>query len=380
MATLSIRAFLNSSLPFIASLVIKLTSLSFPISLASSSKLSSLIMVLSMSAKSNFFFLFDKRLEKNKERRSHPSNIWQDAKSVIAVSKNYGPQDNPLHNIKEPLKANISVYARADDYHELMKRSLKKLSIWLLNEYGIESKLFVDTAPIMEKPIAQIAGIGWQGKHSNLVSRKLGSWFFLGVILLPIKLEASSPELDHCGSCSSCIDICPTNAIVSPYKLDSRRCISYLTIEHKGHIPEEFRELIGNRIYGCDDCLAVCPWNKFASQTKDIQLKAKKILNMPDISFFLDFDYDAFNKFFKTSPIKRIGKDRFLRNVLIAAGNSGSQQISIKVKKFLRHESSIIRASAIWALKKIISKKEFQKLRKIYILEENDPLVVSEWG
>ena len=319
-------------------------------------------------------------LEKNKERRSHPSNIWQDAKSVIVVSKNYGPQDNPLHNIKETLKANISVYARADDYHELMKKSLKKLSIWLLNEYGIESKLFVDTAPIMEKPIAQIAGIGWQGKHSNLVSRKLGSWFFLGVILLPIKLEASSPELDHCGSCSSCIDICPTNAIVSPYKLDSRRCISYLTIEYKGHIPEEFRELIGNRIYGCDDCLAVCPWNKFASQTRDIQLKAKKILNMPDISFFLDFDYDAFNKFFKTSPIKRIGKDRFLRNVLIAAGNSGSQQISIKVKKFLRHESSIIRASAIWALKKIISKKEFQKLRNIYILEENDPLVVSEWG
>ena len=215
-------------------------------------------------------------LEKNKERRSHPSNVWQDAKSVIVVSKNYGPQDNPLHNIKETHKANISVYARADDYHELMKKSLKKLSIWLLDEYGIESKLFVDTAPIMEKPIAQIAGIGWQGKHSNLVSRKLGSWFFLGVILLPIKLDASSPELDHCGSCSSCIDICPTNAIVSPYKLDSRRCISYLTIEYKGHIPEEFRELIGNRIYGCDDCLAVCPWNKFASQTRDIQLKAKR--------------------------------------------------------------------------------------------------------
>ena len=319
-------------------------------------------------------------LEKNKDRRSHPSNLWQDAKSVIVVSKNYGPQDNPLNNIEEKLKANISVYARANDYHELMKISLKKLSAWLEENYEIESKFFVDTAPIMEKPIAQIAGIGWQGKHSNLVSRKLGSWFFLGVLLLPMELEGSVPELDHCGSCSSCMDICPTNAIISPYKLDSRKCISYLTIEYKGHIPEQFRELIGNRIYGCDDCLAVCPWNKFASETRDIQLKARAALDMPDISFFLEFDYDLFNKFFESSPVKRIGKDRFLRNVLIAAGNSGSREISIKVKKFIKHESAIIRASAIWALKKIISKKEFQKLRKTYILEERDPLVVSEWG
>ena len=319
-------------------------------------------------------------LEKNKDRRSHPSNLWENAKSIIVVSKNYGPQVNPLNNIKEKSKANISVYARAVDYHELMKKSLKDLSIWLLQNYEVESRFFVDTAPIMEKPIAQIAGIGWQGKHSNLVSRKLGSWFFLGVLLLPVELESSVSEPDHCGSCSSCMDICPTKAIISPYKLDSRKCISYLTIEYKGHIPEEYRESIGNRIYGCDDCLAVCPWNKFASETRDIHLKAKEMLNLPDISFFLEFDYDLFNKFFDNSPIKRIGKDRFLRNVLIAAGNSGSREIAIKIKKFIKHDSSIIRASAIWAIKKIISKKEFQKLRKIYILDEDDPEVIGEWG
>ena len=319
-------------------------------------------------------------LEKNKERRAHPKMIWNDAKSIIVLSKNYGPEENPLKFIESEKKANISVYARGNDYHELMKKRLKEASIWLMDTFEVESRYFVDTAPIMEKPIAQIAGLGWQGKHTNLVSRKLGSWFFLGVILLSIRMPSTDSEKDHCGSCSSCIDICPTNAIVKPYKLDSRKCISYLTIELKGHIPKNMRKSIGNRVYGCDDCLAVCPWNKFAEITNDIKLKAREELNMPDLSYFLEFDKEIFNEFFKDSPIKRIGRDRFIRNILIAIGNSGMKDCVSKIIPHLTDETAIVRAASIWAIKQLVSKKKFEIIKENNLHLEKDHSVISEWN
>ena len=319
-------------------------------------------------------------LEKNKERRSHPKKIWDEAKSIIVLSKNYGPEENPLKFIDRKKKANISVYARGNDYHELIKEKLKEASVWLKDSYKIESRYFVDTAPIMEKPIAQIAGLGWQGKHTNLVSRKLGSWFFLGVILLSVRLPSASAEIDHCGSCTSCIDICPTNAIIEPYKLDSRKCISYLTIELKGHIPKNMRKSIGNRVYGCDDCLAVCPWNKFAEITNDIKLRAREELNMPNLLYFLGFDREMFNDFFRDSPIKRIGRDRFIRNILIATGNSGMKDYIPKIIPHLTDEIPIVRAASIWAIKQLTSDKEFDHFKKNNMHLEKDDNVMLEWN
>jgi epoxyqueuosine reductase len=319
-------------------------------------------------------------LEKNKDRRSHPSKIWDETVSIIVVSKNYGPDENPIQNISRKTDANISVYARAEDYHHVIKNQLKEFSSWLKERFDIDSKYFVDTAPIMEKPIAQIAGLGWQGKHTNLVSQRLGSWFFLGVVLIPIYIEPSKTELNHCGSCRSCIDICPTNAIIAPHKLDARKCISYLTIEYKGHIPRHLREKIGNRVYGCDDCLAVCPWNKFAQVTNDINLKGREELNLPNLGFFLDFDYSNFNGYFMNSPIKRIGKDRFLRNILIAAGNSNSKKLVKKIEKHIKNHSPIVRSAAIWSIKKLTSIEKFNNMKDTYEHDEIDPNVLREWN
>tara|TARA_Y100000590_G_scaffold463233_1_gene629502 strand:- start:20604 stop:21707 length:1104 start_codon:yes stop_codon:yes gene_type:complete len=319
-------------------------------------------------------------LEKNKERRAHPIMIWENTKSVLVLTKNYGPDQNPLLNIKKKSKANISVYARGDDYHDIMKVRLRDLSLWIKEIYNIDTRYFVDTAPIMEKPIAQIAGLGWQGKHTNLVSRKFGSWLFLSVLLLPVELNSTKTEKDHCGSCKSCIDVCPTNAIVAPHKLDARKCISYLTIEFKGIVPREMRKHIGNRVYGCDDCLSVCPWNKFAQENNEIRLKSRDDFDMPDLSSFIDLDEGGFADLFSNSPIKRIGRDRFIRNILIGMGNSEEKKYIPLISNKLRDKSSIVRATAIWAIKQLCSSTEMEYFKTKSIKSEKDKLVLKEWN
>ena len=261
-------------------------------------------------------------LETTAERRAHPRAMWPDARSAIMLGVNYGPDADPLAVLGQRDRAAISVYAQGDDYHDLIKKRLKALARWLVAETGCELKVFVDTAPLMEKPLAQAAGLGWQGKHTNLVSRAFGSWLFLGAILIDAALTPDAPEADHCGACRACLDICPTKAFPAPYQLDARRCISYLTIEHAGPIPLEFRAALGNRIYGCDDCLAVCPWNKFASQARESALHARDTLRAPPLADLAALDDAAFRALFAKSPVKRIGRDRFVRNVLYAIGNS----------------------------------------------------------
>ena len=256
-------------------------------------------------------------MERTVERRRDPQTLWPEARSVIVLATNYGPDHDPMDNLEAWDRANISVYARNRDYHDLVKKHLKQLGRWMAAEFGCELKVFVDTAPVLEKPLAQSAGVGWQGKHSNLVSRDLGSWFFLGEIFTTLDLEPDWPGSDRCGSCSNCLDICPTRAFPAPYTLDASRCISYLTIEHKGHIAEEFRRAMGNRVYGCDDCLAVCPWNKFAKTSSEAKLTAREDLTLPLLTSFLGLDEAGFRARFSGSPVKRVGRDRFLRNVLI---------------------------------------------------------------
>ncbi|MCB1545574.1 MAG: tRNA epoxyqueuosine(34) reductase QueG, partial [Rhodoblastus sp.] len=253
------------------------------------------------------------------ERRADPRALWAQARSIVMLTMNYGPDRDPLENLAHADRANISVYARHRDYHDIVKGKLKLLASKLVARAGGDVKVFVDTAPVMEKPLAERAGLGWQGKHTNLVSRRFGSWLFLGSIFTTLDLQADEAETDHCGVCDACIRACPTQAIVAPYRLDARRCISYLTIEHKGAIPHEFRESMGNRIYGCDDCLAVCPWNKFASTTRETKLAARNDLLSPSLGRFLAMDEVEFRTFFSANPVKRIGHARFLRNVLVAA-------------------------------------------------------------
>ncbi len=276
------------------------------------------------------------------------------------LSVNYGPESDPLPLLERKDRANVSVYARHRDYHDLIKGRLKTLASKLLararqlgGDRDQEVKVFVDTAPLMEKPLAEAAGLGWQGKHTNLVSRTHGSWLFLGAILTTLDLVADEPEGDHCGSCRACLDICPTDAFPAPYRLDARRCISYLTIEHDGPIPHQFREAMGNRVYGCDDCLAVCPWNKFASETREAKLAARHDLQAPPLADFLGMDDAGFRAFFSGSPVKRIGRDRFLRNVLIAAGNSGEPSLAPKVESLLSDASPQVRGAAVWALSRL---------------------------
>ena len=340
----------------------------------------------SSDIKNNFLSFLEKGnhgdmlwLENNVERRVDPLVMWGEAKTALVLAQNYAPDNNPIDNLKLKNRANISVYARGDDYHKVIKKKLKSLAGWMAREYKTEVKVFVDTAPIMEKPLAQSSGIGWQGKHTNLVSKNYGSWLFLGVILISIKLPVNVSENDHCGTCQACIDVCPTKAFPKPYQLDARKCISYLTIEHKGHIPLKYRSAIGNRVYGCDDCLAVCPWNKFAKTARENRLRSRELLNMPELSGFLDFDDFQFREFFSGSPIKRIGRNKFLRNVIIAIGNSGQIRNIGKLKEKLTDESSLVRAMAVWALSCLMNFEDFNNLKKSYFSVEVDKNVIEEW-
>ena len=286
-------------------------------------------------------------------RRAHPKAMWPAARSAIVLGLNYGPDADPLIALERRDRATISVYAQGDDYHELIKKRLKALARWLVAETGCELKVFVDTAPLMEKPLAQSAGLGWQGKHTNLVSRAFGSWLFLGSVLTDLALQPDAAETDHCGACRACLDICPTQAFPAPYQLDARRCISYLTIEHAGPVPEEFRAAMGNRIYGCDDCLAVCPWNKFAETAREAAFHARDALQSPALADLARLDDPAFRALFAKSPVKRVGRDRFVRNVLYAIGNSGDADLAGVARELLDDPSDIVRDAAEWALARL---------------------------
>ncbi len=283
-------------------------------------------------------------------RRADPRTLWPDVSAVVMLGLNYGPEADPRAILAEPDRGAISVYAQNRDYHDVIKGKLKLLAGRLAARSGAEVKVFVDTAPLMEKPLAAAAGIGWQGKHTNLVSRDFGSWLFLGAILTALPLQPDEPERDHCGSCRACLDACPTAAFPAPYQIDARRCISYLTIEHAGPIPAGFRAAMGNRIYGCDDCLAACPWNKFAQGAREMKLKARPDLAAPRLADLATLDDTAFRALFSGSPVKRIGRDRFLRNVLIAIGNAKDASLVPVVLQRLDDPSAIVRGAAIWAL------------------------------
>ena len=318
-------------------------------------------------------------LAANPERRADPRVLWAGVRSVIMLGVNYGPDENPLAILESRTSGAISVYAQGDDYHGLIKKRLKTLARWLVATSGGEVKVFVDTAAVMEKPLAQAAGLGWQGKHTNLVSREFGSWLFLGAIFTTTDLPRDEADTDHCGSCQACLDICPTAAFPAPYKLDARRCISYLTIENKGPIPHEFRKAIGNRIYGCDDCLAVCPWNKFAQAGREAKLAARDELRAPSLADLADLDDAAFRARFTKSPVKRIGRDRFIRNVLIAIGNSGDGALAVAAKRLLDDESPLVRGAAVWALSQLIGREECEVLAAKSISTESDETVRAEW-
>jgi epoxyqueuosine reductase len=313
------------------------------------------------------------------ERRADPQALWADAKSVIALGVNYAPAHDPLAVLERRGEGAVSVYAQGADYHDVIKKRLKRLAGWIAETYGAEVKVFVDTAPVMEKPLAHKAGIGWQGKHTNLVSREFGSWLFLGSVFTTLALEPDAAVDDHCGSCRNCLDVCPTKAFPAPYRLDARRCISYLTIEHKGPIAREFRDAIGNRIYGCDDCLAVCPWNKFAQSSREIAFAPRETLRAPLLAELAALDDAAFREFFRGSPVKRIGRDRFVRNVLIAIGNSGEAALAETAKALLDDASPLVRAMAVWALAKLLPRGDFAKLAQDSAGAESNPDVVEEW-
>src|SRR3954463_3938174 len=313
------------------------------------------------------------------ERRGDPRGLWQGVGTVLMLGVNYGPGQDPLAILQQRTRAAISVYAQGDDYHDLIKKRLKALARWLVATAPSEVKVFVDTAAVMEKPLAQAAHLGWQGKHTNLVSREFGSWLFLGAIYTTLELPRDDAEIDHCGSCQACLDICPTSAFPAPYKLDARRCISYLTIESKGPIPREFRKAIGNRIYGCDDCLAVCPWNKFAQQGREAKLAAREDLRAPALAELAGLDDAAFRALFAKSPVKRIGRDRFVRNVLIAIGNSGDIALADEARRLLGDESALVRGAAVWALGQLMPRDEFEAIRTNAIAGESDESVREEW-
>ena len=313
------------------------------------------------------------------ERRTDPRVLWGGVRSIIMVGVNYAPDENPLEPLKLRARGAISVYAQGDDYHDLIKKRLKALARWLVATTGDEVKVFVDTAAVMEKPLAQAAGLGWQGKHTNLVSREFGSWLFLGAIFTASELPRDEADADRCGSCRACQDICPTAAFPAPYKLDARRCISYLTIENKGPIPLEFRKAIGNRIYGCDDCLAVCPWNKFAQTGREAKLAARAELRAPSLADLVRLDDAAFRALFTKSPVKRIGRDRFVRNVLTAIGNSGDARLAEEAERLLHDESPLVRGAAVWALSQLVPPEEFAALASEAIGAEADETVLEEW-
>ncbi len=314
------------------------------------------------------------------DRRAHPRSLWPDARSAVVLGLNYGPQANPLEGLARRDRGLISVYAQGDDYHDVIKGRLKQLGGWMASRTGAGLKVFVDTAPLMEKPLAQQAGLGWQGKHTNLVSRDFGSWLFLGVILTEAMLTPDAPESDHCGQCRACLDVCPTAAFPAPYQLDARRCVSYLTIEHRGPVDPELRPGLGNRIYGCDDCLAVCPWNKFAQAGREQRLAARDDLAAPALAELAALDDAAFRARFARSPVKRTGRDRFLRNVLYAIGNSGDPALVPAARARLEDASPLVRGAAVWALGRLLPPPEIVDLARGYADAETDPDVRAEWA
>jgi epoxyqueuosine reductase len=319
-------------------------------------------------------------LAETSARRTDPRKLWPEVESLVLLAMNYGPAEDPLAALAHKSAANISVYARNRDYHDLVKGRLKLLAGWLVAKVpGTQVKVFVDTAPVMEKPLARAAGLGWQGKHTNLVSRDFGSWLFLGAIFTTLELAPDPPEADHCGTCRACLDICPTAAFPRPYVLDARRCISYLTIEHKGPIAAAFRPLLGNRVYGCDDCLAVCPWNKFARAAREAKLEARADLTMPALAELLGLEDAAFRRFFSGSAIKRIGIDRFMRNVLIAAGNSNDISLAGAVAAKLASPSALVRGMAVWALARL-DRDRLVSLARDHRPREADADVEAEWA
>ena len=317
-------------------------------------------------------------LESTKERRGHPRALWADARSVVVLAQNYAPAEDPLALLGRPDRATISAYARGDDYHDVIKKKLRRLARWIHESHGVEVKLFVDTAPVMEKALAARSALGWQGKHTNLVSRAFGSWLFLAEIFVALDLPPDDAEIDHCGTCRRCLDVCPTAAFPAPYQLDATRCISYLTIEHKGTIPAALRPLIGNRVYGCDDCLAVCPWNKYAQAAGEIAFRPRLELTRPKLADFARLDDRAFRQVFRGSAIKRLGRDRFLRNVLIALGNSGDATLLPAVRPLLDDAAPVVRAMAVWALGRLAPWDEIAAAAHAHE-NETDGDVRAEW-
>jgi epoxyqueuosine reductase len=313
-------------------------------------------------------------------RRSHPQQLWPQAKSAVMLGLSYAPGLDPLTLLNDTSTGAVSVYAARRDYHDVVKGRLKTLGQWLARETGQGVKVFVDTAPLMEKPLAQRAGIGWQGKHTNLVSRAHGSWLLLGAILSEAALTPDDPEADHCGTCRACLDICPTAAFPAPYQLDARRCLAYLSIEHKGPIPEEFRKPMGNRIFGCDDCLAVCPWNKFAAVAADQAHAYRHDLQAQDLTELAALDEASFRARFAGTPIKRTGRDRFVRNVLIAIGNSAAPRHAPAAVARLDDDSAVVRGAAVWALRQLLDRGAFLRLKHSHAGHERDPAVAAEWA
>jgi epoxyqueuosine reductase len=314
------------------------------------------------------------------ERRGDPRVLWPEVRAIVMLGVNYGPATDPLAVLAARARGAISVYARGDDYHDVIKKRLKALARWLVASAGGDVKVFVDTAAVMEKPLAASAGLGWQGKHTNLVSRQFGSWLFLGALFTTLELPADAPEADHCGACRACLDVCPTAAFPAPYRLDARRCISYLTIEHKGPIPRDLRPLMGNRIYGCDDCLAVCPWNKFAQQGREAKLAARDALMAPRLADLARLDDAAFRALFAKSPVKRTGRDRFVRNVLIAIGNSADPALAAVAEERLDDAAPLVRGAAVWALSRLAARDRLVALAAARRPGEADPTVAEEWA
>ncbi|HEY8593651.1 MAG TPA: tRNA epoxyqueuosine(34) reductase QueG [Devosiaceae bacterium] len=312
-------------------------------------------------------------------RRGDPRVLWPEARSVIMLGMNYGPAHDPIEALAQTDKANISAYARNRDYHDIIKGRLKELAGLLARRIGADVKVFVDTAPLMEKPLAEAAGLGWQGKHSVLVSREFGSWLFLGAILTDAELPANEPQEELCGTCTRCLDACPTNAFPAPFRLDARRCLAYLNNEHKGPIPREFRAAMGNRVYGCDDCLAVCPWNKFAQKAREARLQARADLGSPALADLAMLDDQAFRELFSGSPVKRVGHARFVRNVLIAIGNSGDPSLAEFARRRLGDPEPLIRGAAIWALRRLAPPGHIEAAMARYLPAETEPEVAEEW-
>jgi len=319
-------------------------------------------------------------LQTTARRRSDPRQLMADAKSTIMLGMSYAPEQDPMEALAQRGRGVVSAYAKGRDYHDVLKGRLKDLAGLLAQRTGADVKVFVDTAPLMEKPLAAAAGLGWQGKHTNLVSRTHGSWLFLGAILTSAYLPVDMPEDDHCGSCRACLDICPTDAFPGPYQLDARRCIAYLTIEHTGHIPRKFREPLGNRVFGCDDCLAVCPWNKFATSAREAKFAARAATDNPPLGELIALDDAAFRQRFAGTPVKRTGRDRIVRNALIAAGNSGDKALCKQVEALLGDASPLVRAMAVWALARLVSGSEFEQTRNQWIGGETDEAVKREWA